>query len=103
MESVSPRTQQGEAGHPERAAFSALSKAANELIIGQERLMERLQDLLSRLSFGLVNASQRTQLNKAVRAPPTCKNPVGLGAKRVRVLISSPFLVPGLAQKNTAL
>ena len=42
MESVSPRTQQGEAGHPERAAFSALSKAANELIIGQERLMERL-------------------------------------------------------------
>jgi len=42
MESVSPRTQQGGAGHPERAAFAALSKAANELIIGQERLMERL-------------------------------------------------------------
>jgi MoxR-like ATPase len=42
MESVSPTPQQGETNHPERAAFAALSKAANELIIGQERLMERL-------------------------------------------------------------
>ena len=28
--------------HPEREAFKELSKVANELIIGQERLMERL-------------------------------------------------------------
>jgi MoxR-like ATPase len=42
MESAHPKAQTDAADHPERAAFAALGKAANELIIGQERLMERL-------------------------------------------------------------
>jgi MoxR-like ATPase len=42
MESVNPKPQANAGEHPERTAFVALSKAANELIIGQERLMERL-------------------------------------------------------------
>jgi MoxR-like ATPase len=42
MESASPKPQRAEAGNPERAAFAALGVAANQLIIGQERLMERL-------------------------------------------------------------
>jgi len=42
MDSVEQQSQQGTAPHPEREAFKALSKVANELIIGQERLMERL-------------------------------------------------------------
>jgi len=43
MDSVEEKLQQEDAStHPEREAFNALSKVANELIIGQERLMERL-------------------------------------------------------------
>ncbi|MBT8062637.1 MAG: MoxR family ATPase [Gammaproteobacteria bacterium] len=42
MESVSPEAEVKSSNQPEREAFEALSKAANELIIGQERLMERL-------------------------------------------------------------
>jgi MoxR-like ATPase len=42
MESVNPAPEESKAVHPELKAFKALSKAANELIIGQERLMERL-------------------------------------------------------------
>jgi len=42
MESVSPEAEVSSPNPPERVAFAALSKAANELIIGQERLMERL-------------------------------------------------------------
>ncbi len=42
MESVNPNPRQAGSERPEQAAFSALGKAANELIIGQERLMERL-------------------------------------------------------------
>jgi MoxR-like ATPase len=42
MESVNPAPEENKAVHPELEAFKALSKAANELIIGQERLMERL-------------------------------------------------------------
>jgi MoxR-like ATPase len=41
MESVNPQPHLA-AEHPERAAFAALSVAANQLIIGQERLMKRL-------------------------------------------------------------
>jgi len=42
MDSVEEKPQEGTLQHPERDAFNALSKVANELIIGQERLMERL-------------------------------------------------------------
>src|SRR5438874_1390088 len=35
-----------------------------------------------------------SQLNRAVRAPPMCKNPVGLGAKRTRTFISSNYTLP---------
>jgi len=42
MDSVEEQLQQDSPPHPEREAFRALSKVANELIIGQERLMERL-------------------------------------------------------------
>jgi len=42
MESVNPAPEDNKSLHPERDAFKALSKAVNELIIGQERLMERL-------------------------------------------------------------
>jgi MoxR-like ATPase len=42
MESLSPTPQKGSPAKPEREAFLELGKAANELIIGQERLMERL-------------------------------------------------------------
>jgi len=31
------------------------------------------------------------QENSAVLAPPICKNPVGLGAKRVRIIKSSNY------------
>jgi len=42
MESVEEKPQMEIPHHPERAAFKKLSEVANELIIGQERLMERL-------------------------------------------------------------
>src|SRR5210317_335465 len=42
MESTEEKPQTDASQHPERAAFRELSKVANELIIGQERLMERL-------------------------------------------------------------
>ncbi len=42
MDSVEENPQEGVSEHQEREAFRALSKVANELIIGQERLMERL-------------------------------------------------------------
>ena len=42
IESVNPKTDDARSAGGEREAFHALSKAANELIIGQERLMERL-------------------------------------------------------------
>ena len=42
MESISPKTEQGTGKYPELEAFKTLGKAVNELIIGQERLMERL-------------------------------------------------------------
>ena len=42
MESISPKPEQGTGKHPEHEAFKRLGKAVNELIIGQERLMERL-------------------------------------------------------------
>ncbi len=42
MESATPNAPQAADTPPELAAFRALSTAANELIIGQERLMERL-------------------------------------------------------------
>ena len=42
MDSVEENQQTGMQQHPERDAFMALSKVANELIIGQKRLMERL-------------------------------------------------------------
>ncbi len=42
MESVSPKPEQSTGKHPEYEAFMALGKAVNELIIGQQRLMERL-------------------------------------------------------------
>src|SRR5665811_1657881 len=42
MDSVEENQQAGMQQHPERDAFRALSKVANELIIGQHRLMERL-------------------------------------------------------------
>ncbi len=42
MESISPKPEQGTGKHPELEAFKILGKAVNELIIGQERLMERL-------------------------------------------------------------
>ena len=42
MESISPAAEEKKVNHPELEAFKALGKAANELIIGQERLMERL-------------------------------------------------------------
>ena len=42
MESTEVKPQTEIEQHPERAAFKKLSKVANELIIGQERLMERL-------------------------------------------------------------
>lgn len=42
MDSVEENQQAGVQQHPERDAFRALSKVANELIIGQKRLMERL-------------------------------------------------------------
>ncbi len=42
MESISPKPEQSTGKHPEYEAFIALGKAVNELIIGQQRLMERL-------------------------------------------------------------
>jgi MoxR-like ATPase len=42
MESTKENPQTESQAHPERVAFKALSKVTNELIIGQERLMERL-------------------------------------------------------------
>ena len=42
MESISPKPERSTAKHTEHQAFKALGKAVNELIIGQERLMERL-------------------------------------------------------------
>ncbi len=42
MESISPKPEQGTGEHPELEAFRRLGKAVNELIIGQQRLMERL-------------------------------------------------------------
>ena len=42
MDSVEQKPQTDTQQHPERAAFKELSKVANQLIIGQERLMERL-------------------------------------------------------------
>jgi MoxR-like ATPase len=42
MEQAEPDTRQGVHHNPELAAFKALNSAANEVIIGQERLMERL-------------------------------------------------------------
>ena len=42
MDSVEQKPQTETQQHPERAAFNELSKVANQLIIGQERLMERL-------------------------------------------------------------
>ena len=42
MESVNPQNVEPRSDNPERDAFRALDKAANELIIGQERLMRRL-------------------------------------------------------------
>jgi MoxR-like ATPase len=42
MESTEEKLQSSVKQHPERTAFNELSKVANELIIGQERLMERL-------------------------------------------------------------
>ena len=42
MESTEENPQTEPQSHPERAAFKELSKVSNELIIGQERLMERL-------------------------------------------------------------
>ncbi len=42
MESTEDNPQTESQSHPERAAFKKLSKVTNELIIGQERLMERL-------------------------------------------------------------
>ena len=42
MESTEEKPQEEIQHHPERAAFKELSKVANELIIGQGRLMERL-------------------------------------------------------------
>jgi len=41
MESVNPKPQAA-GDHPERAAFAALEVAANQMIIGQQRLMKRL-------------------------------------------------------------
>jgi MoxR-like ATPase len=42
MESIEEKPQSDTQQHPERAAFKQLSKEVNQLIIGQERLMERL-------------------------------------------------------------
>ena len=42
MESTQEQAQTDQNHHPERAAFKELSKVVNQLIIGQERLMERL-------------------------------------------------------------
>jgi len=42
MESAKPQPDRTGAASPERLAFLALEQAANELIIGQERLMKRL-------------------------------------------------------------
>jgi len=42
MESVNPEPSAASVDNPERAAFQALDRAVNELIIGQERLMRRL-------------------------------------------------------------
>ena len=42
MDSVEEKQQAEAQSHPERAAFGELSKVANQLIIGQEQLMERL-------------------------------------------------------------
>ncbi len=42
MESIEEKPQTELPQHPERAAFTQLSKEVNQLIIGQERLMERL-------------------------------------------------------------
>lgn len=42
MESVEHKSQTDTCQNPERVAFLELSKVANQLIIGQERLMERL-------------------------------------------------------------
>ncbi len=42
MESISPKPEQGTGKYPELEAFKTLGQAVNELIIGQERLMERL-------------------------------------------------------------
>ncbi len=42
MESIKEKPQSETHQHPERAAFKQLSKEINQLIIGQERLMERL-------------------------------------------------------------
>ncbi len=42
MNSIEEKSATPQAARPEREAFRALSKVANELIIGQERLMERL-------------------------------------------------------------
>ena len=42
MEASNEAVEKSTDSHPERQAFKALGKAVNELIIGQERLMERL-------------------------------------------------------------
>ncbi len=42
MESIEQNPQTDAQQHPERAAFNQLSKEINQLIIGQQRLMERL-------------------------------------------------------------
>ena len=42
MESTEERPEKEAEQHVERIAFNKLSKVVNELIIGQERLMERL-------------------------------------------------------------
>jgi len=42
MQPIEDNPQKDVSTHPERAAFKKLGKVANELIIGQERLMERL-------------------------------------------------------------
>ena len=42
MESIEEKPQTDNQAHPERAAFNQLITEVNQLIIGQERLMERL-------------------------------------------------------------
>ena len=67
MESTEVKLETDKEQHPERAAFRKLSKVANELIIGQSRLMERLVMALLCNGHLLVEGAPGLAKNTAIK------------------------------------